>query len=102
MVDDYSLYRYGILNALAVLGAPAPQSQRLSESYINASQSYGKQVQDILNSLIDAVYQAPEDPDIGTVSILAHHQETLNNLKKVREAMAASYHKKPLSWLLNS
>ena len=58
------------------------------------SKTYGKQVQDIMNGLIDGIYQAREGPDRGTVSISAHHQGTLRNLRKVCEAMAASPHKK--------
>ena len=48
----------------------------------------------MLNDLIDAVYQVREGPDLGMVSIFAHHHETLKNLRKVCEAMTASSHKK--------
>ena len=70
------------------------KAKGLSDSYTTSSQSYGKQVLDILNGLIDAVYQAREGPDLGTISISAHHQETLKILRKVCEAMTASSHKK--------
>jgi transposase len=93
MTDGYSLYR-SYVKRLRCWAHLLRKAKGLSESYTKTSQSYGKQVQDILNGLIDAVYQAREGPDRGTVSILAHHQETLKNLKKVCEAMAASSHKK--------
>ncbi len=93
MTDGYSLYR-SYLKRLRCWAHLLRKAKGLSESYTKNSQSYGKQVQDSLNGLIDGVYQAREGPDRGTVSILAHHQETLKNLKKVCEAMAASSHKK--------
>jgi transposase len=93
MTDGYSLYR-AYLKRLRCWAHLLRKAKGLSESYTLTSQTYGKQVQDILNGLIDAVYQAREGPDRGTVSISAHHQETLRNLRKVCEAMAASSHKK--------
>ena len=93
MTDGYSLYR-AYLKRLRCWAHLLRKAKGLSDSYTKSSQSYGKQVLDILNSLIDAVYQAREGPDLGTVSISAHHQETLKNLRKVCEAMAASSHKK--------
>ena len=93
MTDGYSLYR-SYLKRLRCWAHLLRKAKGLSDSYTKASQSYGKQVQDILNGLIDAVYQAREGPDLGTVSISAHHQETLKNLRKVCEAMAVSSHKK--------
>ena len=93
MTDGYSLYR-AYLKRLRCWAHLLRKAKGLSDSYTKSSQSYGKQVLDILNGLIDAVYQAREGPDLGTVSISAHHQETLKNLRKVCEAMAASSHKK--------
>ena len=93
MTDGYSLYR-AHLKRLRCWAHLLRKAKGLSESYTKTSKTYGKQVQDILNGLIDAVYQAREGPDLGTVSISVHHQETLKNLRKVCEAMAASSHKK--------
>jgi transposase len=93
MTDGYSLYR-AYLKRLRCWAHLLRKAKGLSESYTLTSQAYGKQVLDIMNDLIDAVYQAREGPYRGTVSIFAHHQETLENLTKVCEAMAASSHKK--------
>jgi transposase len=93
MTDGYSLYR-AYLKRLRCWAHLLRKAKGLSESYTLTSQTYGTQVQAILNDLIDAVYQAREGPDRGMVSIFAHHQETLKNLKEVCEAMAASSHKK--------
>lgn len=93
MSDGYRLYR-AYVKRLRCWAHLLRKAKGLSDSYNVTSQTYGKQVQAILNGLIDAVYQAREGPDRGTVSILAQHQETLENLKKVCEAMAASSHKK--------
>jgi hypothetical protein len=62
--------------------------------YTGTSQTYGKQVHDTLDSLIDAVYQAREGPNEGKTSISAHHQEQLETLRKVCEKMSDSSHKK--------
>ena len=93
MTDGYSLYR-AYLKRLRCWAHLLRKAKGLSESYTLTSQTYGKQVLDIMNDLIDAVYQAREGPDRGTLSIFAHHQETLKNLRKVCEAMAASSHEK--------
>lgn len=47
-----------------------------------------------MNDLIAAIYQAREGPDGGAVSILPHHQEALENLRKACVAMSDSPHKK--------
>jgi hypothetical protein len=44
--------------------------------------------------LIAAIYQAREGPDGGATSILPHHQEALENLRKACVAMSDSPHKK--------
>ena len=93
MTDGYSLYR-AYLKRLRCWAHLLRKAKGLSDSYTLTSQTYGKQVQDSLNALIDAVYKAREGPDRGMVSIVAHHQETLKNLRKVCEAMSASSHKK--------
>ena len=93
MTDGYSLYR-AYLKRLRCWAHLLRKAKGLCDSYTLTSQAYGRQVQAILNDLIDAVYLAREGLDGGTVSISAHHQGTLGNLRKVCEAMSASSHKK--------
>lgn len=93
MADGYSLYR-AYLKRLRCRAHLLRKAKGLCDSYTLTSQTYGKQAQAILNDLTDAVYLAREGPDGGTVSISAHHQETLANLRKVCVAMSASSHKK--------
>ena len=93
MTDGYRLYRT-YMKRLRCWAHLLRKAQGLCDSYTTASKSYGKQVLDILDSLIDAVYQAREGPDKGRTSISAHHQEQLNNLRKICEEMSTSSHKK--------
>ncbi|MDD2751356.1 MAG: transposase, partial [Acidithiobacillus sp.] len=93
MSDGYRLYR-AYLKRLRCWAHLLRKAKGLGESYTQQSQTYGQQVHAILNELINAVYQARRGPDGGTVSIAAHHQDSLAELKKVCEAMAASTHLK--------
>lgn len=93
MTDGYGLYR-AYLKRLRCWAHLLRKVQGLCDSYTKTSQAYGQQVQVILNSLMDAVYQAREGPDAGTASILACHQGTLADLGELCVAMAASSHKK--------
>lgn len=93
MTDGYRLYR-AYPKRLRCWAHLLRKAKGLRDSYTLTSQAYGKQVQALLNTLIDAVYLAREGPDGGTVSISAHHQETLASLRKVCEAMSASSHQK--------
>lgn len=93
MTDGYRLYR-AYLKRLRCWAHLLRKAQGLCDSYTKSSQAYGQQVQAILNDLIDAVYQAREGPEAGTASILACHQGTLAQLRKLCVAMAASPHKK--------
>jgi len=93
MTDGYRLYR-SYIKRLRCWAHLLRKAQGLSESYTTSSQAYGKQVHDILDNLIDAVYQAREGPDKGEVSISAHHQEQLETLQKICEKMSDSSHKK--------
>jgi hypothetical protein len=93
MTDGYQLYR-SHLKRLRCWAHLLRKAQGLCDSYTKNSQIYGKQVHDILDSLIDAVYQAREGPNKGEISISTHHQETLNILRKVCEEMSDSAHKK--------
>ena len=93
MSDGYRLYR-AYSKRLRCWAHLLRKAKGLCESYTPMSQTYGQQVQAILNALIDAVYQARGGPDDGTVSIAAQHQERLTTLKKACEAMAQSTHAK--------
>lgn len=93
MTDGYKLYR-SYLKRLRCWAHLIRKAQGLCDSYTKTSQIYGKQVHDILDSLVNAVYQAREGPNEGKLSISAHHQEQLKNLRKVCEEMSASSHKK--------
>ncbi len=48
----------------------------------------------IMNSLMDAIYQAREGPGQGKLSILAEHQDDLAHLRKVCQQMTVCSHKK--------
>ena len=93
MTDGYKLYR-SYLKRLRCWAHLLRKAQGLCDCYTKNSQIYGKQVHDTLDSLVNAVYQAREGPDEGKVSISAHHQEQLENLRKVCEEMSACSHKK--------
>ena len=79
MTDGYKLYR-SYLKRLRCWAHLLRKAQGLCDSYTKTSQLYGKQVQDTLDSLANAVS--------------AQHQEQLENLRKVGEEMSASSHKK--------
>lgn len=93
MSDGYPLYR-AYHKRLRCWAHLIRKAKGLCDSYTEESRTYGQQVHDTLNDLIDAMYQAREGPDEGTVSISADHQETLENLRNVCEAMSASSHQK--------
>lgn len=93
MSDGYRLYR-AYAKRLRCWTHLLRKAKGLSDSYTPMSQTYGQQVQAILNTLIDAVYLARQGPDGGTISIAEQHQETLITLKKICEAMTASSHSK--------
>lgn len=91
MTDGYRLYR-SYVKRLRCWAHLLRKAQGLSESYTASSQTYGKQVYDILDSLIDGVYQAREGPNKGEVSISAHYKEQLDNLRTICEKMSISSH----------
>ena len=93
MTDGYRLYR-SHLKRLRCWAHLLRKAKGLCESYTASSKDYGKQVHDILDSLIDATYQAREGPNKGKVSISAQCQEQLENLRKICEEMSISSHKK--------
>lgn len=93
MTDGYQLYR-AYLKRLRCWAHLLRKAKGLQDSYSKTSRIQGQQVFDALNSLIEAVYQAREGPHKGTLSILAQHQERLESLRQVCEAMSASSHQK--------
>jgi hypothetical protein len=93
MTDGYGVYRTFPLR-LRCWAHLLRKARGLSECYTSASQRLGQQVETIMNDLIAAIYQAREGPDGGAVSILSHHQEALENLRKACVAMSDSPHKK--------
>ncbi len=93
MNDGYQLYR-AYLQRLRCWAHLIRKAKGLCDRYTEESRLYGQQVHDTLNGLIDAIYQAREGPDEGTVSILADHQQKLENLRNVCEEMPASSHQK--------
>jgi hypothetical protein len=93
MTDGYGVYRTFLLR-LRCWAHLLRKARGLSECYTPASQRLGQQVETIMNGLIAAVYQAREGPDGGAASILPHHQEALENLRKACVAMSGSPHKK--------
>jgi len=93
MSDGYQLYR-AYHKRLRCWAHLIRKAKGLCDSYTEESRLYGQQVNDTLSCLIDAIYQAREGPDEGTVSISADHQQRLENLRNVCEEMAASSHQK--------
>ncbi|MEZ5479794.1 MAG: IS66 family transposase [Thiolinea sp.] len=94
MTDGYQAYRdYARrLRCWAHLLRKAKGLQ--DNSYDWTIRHYGRQLKDHLDTLMRAVYQAREGPDNGRVSIAAGHQDTLNQIRLLCEAMKASAHKK--------
>ncbi len=74
MSDGYQLYR-AYLKRLRCWAHLIRKAKGLCDSYTEESRLYGQQVHDTLNHLINAIYQAREGPDEGTVSISANHQK---------------------------
>jgi hypothetical protein len=74
----------------------------LCDSYPKDSRAHERQFRDTLDCLVDAVYQISEGSDEGAVSILAHHQKKLENLRNVCEEMSESSHQKIRGWVGNS
>ena len=93
MTDGYKLYR-AYLKRLRCWAHLLRKAKGLQECYSKTSRMQGKQVFDTLSDLIEAVYQAREGPNNGTLSILAQHQERLENLRQVCEVMSSSSHQK--------
>jgi len=93
MTDGYQVYR-DYQRRLRCWAHLIRKAKGLAESYDRQVRSDGKQLQHYLETLMAAVYQAREGPDKGTGSIAAHHQETIEKIRALCEAMATSAHKK--------
>ena len=93
MSDGYCIYR-DYDQRLRCWAHLTRKAIGLAESYHRPSRDYGKQVLEIMNPLMAAIYRAREGPDQGTVSILAQHQDDLAHLREVCHEMAACSHKK--------
>lgn len=93
MSDGYCIYR-DYPKRLRCWAHLIRKACGLCDSYTEEIRSYGKQVNDHLNNLMDAIYAAREGPDKGKVSILDAHKETLKQLKALCEEMTKSTHKK--------
>ncbi len=93
MSDGYHLYR-AYHKRLRCWAHLIRKANGLCDSYTEESRRDGQQVNDTLTCLIDAIYQAREGPDQGTVSISADHQQTLETLRNVCEEMSVSSHQK--------
>jgi len=93
MSDGYRIYR-DYPKRLRCWAHLIRKARGLSESLSKKPKSDGKQVEGILESLMDAVYCAREGPDKGQVSIIDQHEEQLDRLKAICHEMSESTHKK--------
>lgn len=93
MTDGYKVYRdYG--RRLRCWAHLIRKAKGLGESYEWEARDYGHQLKMLLDELMRAVYQAREGPDDGKVSIAADHQETVEKIRHLCEAMKISKHEK--------
>jgi len=93
MSDGYGVYRH-YRKRLRCWAHLIRKAKGLCDSYSPASQQFGQQILDTLNNLMEAVYQAREGPDRGTVSIAADHQAELDFLQLCCQRMRLSSHAK--------
>jgi IS1 family transposase len=93
MSDGYCIYR-DYPKRLRCWAHLIRKARGLCDSYTEEIRSYGKQVNDHLDDLMDAIYAAREGPDEGKVSILDAHKKTLKQLKALCEEMTEATHKK--------
>jgi len=93
MSDGYCVYR-DYPKRLRCWAHLIRKARGLSESLSKKPKSYGKQLEAILESLMDAVYCAREGPDKGMASISDQHEEQLDHLKAICHEMSTSTHKK--------
>ncbi len=93
MSDGYGVYR-DYAKRLRCWAHIRRKAIGLSECYTQASRAYGEHVLDIMEVLMQAIYQAREGPDKGTASIRDTHQSSLNELYALARIMAQSSHEK--------
>jgi IS1 family transposase len=93
MSDGYLVYR-GYQKRLRCWAHLTRKAKGLAESYSTTSRNQGNQVLNALDRLMAAIYRAREGPDQGQVTIAAHYQAELEDLRALCEVMAASSHEK--------
>lgn len=93
MTDGYKVYRQ-YSRRLRCWAHLIRKAKGLGDSYDREVRGYGHQLKALLDKLMEAVYQAREGPEAGKVSITARHQETVEKIRRLCEAMKKSTHKK--------
>lgn len=93
MSDGYCIYR-DYPRRLRCWAHLVRKARGLKESFSKTSRSYGQQADDIMQSLMDAIYSAREGPNEGKVSIADNHKEQLEHLRKICLEMSTSSHNK--------
>jgi IS1 family transposase len=93
MSDGYLVYR-DYPKRLRCWAHLIRKARGLCESYTEEIRAYGNQMNEHLESLMDAIYKAREGPNEGKVSILGTHKALLEKLKALCEEMSESSHKK--------
>ena len=93
MTDGYKVYR-DYARRLRCWAHLIRKAKGLAESYDRQIRIDGKQLQQHLETLMGAVYQAREGPDKGECSIAAAHEDTVEKIRLLCEAMKNATHKK--------
>ena len=93
MSDGYGVYRHYCYR-LRCWAHLLRKAQGLSESYTASVSAYGQRMLTLLDSLMDAIYQAREGPNAGWLSIKAQQTNTLEQLRLLCIAMSNAPHKK--------
>jgi IS1 family transposase len=93
MSDGYCIYR-DHPKRLRCWAHLTRKARGLKECFSKTSRSYGRQVDVIMESLMNAIYSAREGPDEGKASIADNHREQLEHLKEICLEMSASSHNK--------
>ena len=93
MSDGYCIYR-DYPRRLRCWAHLIRKARGLKECFSKTSRSYGRQIDIIMDSLMDAIYRAREGSDSGKVSIADNHKDQLEHLKEIFLEMSTSSHKK--------
>lgn len=91
MSDGYRIYR-GYANRLRCWAHLLRKAKGLEESLDRRGQRFGKRTREVLGILMNAVYQAREDPPAGDLKQI--HARLLEELRALCQIMKASSHKK--------